>query len=1073
MKGLRMQRKSDNKCSCGGSCNVIGLNKLTRRDFVKFTASGAALASGLTALPIMAGPFEKNDYLKIISEDKGLRPDWVRSLYSRGEKQVYSNRESLEHIGMPIGGFFAGTVYLSGDGRLGLWDIFNRDQEGILPKTISCKGQKVRSRDGARYIEPAPITIPFEQGFGLQINTNGSMQDVPLSAEGFEKVTFNGQYPLGTVDYESSRLPIKATLKAYSPFIPLNLDDSSLPAILMNYTITNTSAKEVEVNLYGKLQNPVCMETRGEASGRLVNKVVSDKEFSAINCFAEPIKEPAQNSRPGIIFEDFEKESYDGWTVDGKAFGDGPIKITDIPGYQGNVAGKGKRVVNSHASSPYKTTAGKDEAVGTLSSRTFKIERNYINFLIGGGAHKDLTCIKLLIDNKVVASTTGKNSNKMTQGSFDVRKYQGQAARLRIVDCFRGGWGNIGVDHIVFTDQKIQSANLFEQRDYGSMSLALIGSRSKDYAVVADRADKTEKRVTGKLEDKLVGTIGTTLKLKPGQSETVSFVITWNFPNFYARGIGGQLVGHSYSARFSTAVDVSQYIADNFDRLTSQTEKWVKTWYDSTLPYWLLDRTMANTSTLATTTCYRFKDGRFWAWEGIGCCPGTCTHVWHYAQAPGRVFPEVERIEREGVNFGIGQHDDGGIGMRTNLKGSNEPAHDGQCGRILGAYREHQMSPDDAFLRRIWPNVKKAIEYLIKCDANGDGLIEGAQPNTLDAAWYGKVSFLQSLYIAALKAGQAMATEMGDTKFAAECSQIATRGAETIEELYNGEYFIQIEDPAHKKEVGVGPGCYIDQVFGQSWAHQVALGRIFDKDKQLSALKSLWKYNFVPDVGPFRDRFKRGRWYAMAGDAGLLMCTWPKGGQNPNFEKHWQYMYFNECMSGFEWQVASHMIYEGMLKEGLAIARAIHDRYDASLRNPYNEIECSDHYARAMASYGAFISICGFEYHGPKGHIAFSPRLTPENFKAPFIAAEGWGTFSQKREENTQTELIDLHWGQLTLRQMAFDLPVGKTARKVQVAVNGNMVKTNHRMTENRVIVSLAEPAKSQAGQEIKIKIHW
>jgi hypothetical protein len=105
-------------------------SKLTRRDFVKFTASSAAIASGLSALPVMAGSFDDNDYLKIITEDKKLSPEWVRSLSTRGQKQTYSDRKALNHIGMPIGGLFAGTVYLSGDGRLWLWDIFNRDQEG-------------------------------------------------------------------------------------------------------------------------------------------------------------------------------------------------------------------------------------------------------------------------------------------------------------------------------------------------------------------------------------------------------------------------------------------------------------------------------------------------------------------------------------------------------------------------------------------------------------------------------------------------------------------------------------------------------------------------------------------------------------------------------------------------------------------------------------------------------------------------------------------------------------------------------------------------------------------------------
>ena len=92
-----------------------------------------------------------------------------------------------------------------------------------------------------------------------------------------------------------------------------------------------------------------------------------------------------------------------------------------------------------------------------------------------------------------------------------------------------------------------------------------------------------------------------------------------------------------------------------------------------------------------------------------------------------------------------------------------------------------------------------------------------------------------------------------------------------------------------------------------------------------------------------------------------------------------------------------------MVQEGLAITRAIHDRYHASRRNPWNEVECGDHYARAMASYGVFLAACGYEYHGPKGHLAFAPRLTPEDFRAAFTTAEGWGTFSQKRDGGTRS----------------------------------------------------------------------
>jgi hypothetical protein len=570
--------------------------------------------------------------------------------------------------------------------------------------------------------------------------------------------------------------------------------------------------------------------------------------------------------------------------------------------------------------------------------------------------------------------------------------------------------------------------------------------------------------------------VSKTVAVPPGGSATVNFLLAWHFPNYYGRGVGGKKVGHSYAARFADGAAVAKYVAAHFDRLAGQTRQWVDTWYDSTLPFWLLDRTMANTSTLATTACYRFKDGRFWAWEGIGCCEGTCTHVWHYAQAPGRLFPELERDQRRRVDFGLAQHPDGGIGMRANLTGSNETAHDGQCGRILGAYREHQMSADPGFLKSIWPNVKRAVEYMFARDGDGDGIVEGPQPNTLDADWFGKISFLASLYLAALRAGAAMADEMGDPDFARRCRAVADRGATSILALFNGEYFYQLEDPKHPNEVGVGTGCYIDQVFGQTWAHWVGLGTLFDRPKQLSALRALWSYNFVPDVGPFRAHFKQGRWYAAAGDAGLLMATWPRGGQNPKFKDHWQYMYFNECMTGFEWQAAAHMVWEGhdqpdLLEHGLAVARAIHDRYDARRRNPYNEVECSDHYSRAMASYGLYLAACGFEHHGPKGHLGFAPRLSPDDFRCAFTAAGSWGTFSQSRTDAGMKAGVRVRHGQLRLKTLALVPRDAARLAAIRVTLDGVPVGASLAREGDRVVVTTAAVVTVRAGQVLELVV--
>ena len=158
-------------------------------------------------------------------------------------------------------------------------------------------------------------------------------------------------------------------------------------------------------------------------------------------------------------------------------------------------------------------------------------------------------------------------------------------------------------------------------------------------------------------------------------------------------------------------------------------------------------------------------------------------------------------------------------------------------------------------------------------------------------------------------------------------------------------------------------------------------------------------------MGPYRRVYPNGRWYAMPGEGGLIMCTWPKGGRAGHGGKVYAGFagYFNECMDGFEYQAAGHMIWEGLLTEGLAVCRSLHERYQATRRNPWNEVECGDHYARSMASYGVYLAACGFEYHGPKGHLGFAPRLGPDDFRGAFTSAEGWGTIAQKRDGRTQT----------------------------------------------------------------------
>jgi hypothetical protein len=436
----------------------------------------------------------------------------------------------------------------------------------------------------------------------------------------------------------------------------------------------------------------------------------------------------------------------------------------------------------------------------------------------------------------------------------------------------------------------------------------------------------------------------------------------------------------------------------------------------------------------------------------------------------------LERDLRERTDFGLAFDPNTGV-IRFRGEGAGL-AVDGQAGCVLRSYREHQMSADDEFLKRNWPKIKRALECLIEKDGDGDGILEGGQHNTLDADWYGPVAWLSGLYLAALRAGEQMANEVGDADFAVRARRIFEGGTRKLAEtLWGGEYFVNKPDPKHPEAINSGTGCHIDQVFGQGWAFQVGLGRVLPEDKTRTALQSLWRYNFAPDVGPYREANKPGRWYAMPGEAGLLMCTFPR--TDWDYQKasgkgaEWAAGYFNECMNGFEYQAAGHMIWEGMVQEGLAVARAVHDRYHASRRNPWNEVECGDHYARSMASYGVFLAACGYEHHGPKGHLGFAPRLTPEDFRAPFTTAEGWGTFSQQGEGGGQKAEVQVKWGRLRLKTLASGVPAGKQVKAAEVRLGGQEIDCQFAQDGDRVLVILEREVVVERGQAVGVEFRW
>lgn len=304
-------------------------------------------------------------------------------------------------------------------------------------------------------------------------------------------------------------------------------------------------------------------------------------------------------------------------------------------------------------------------------------------------------------------------------------------------------------------------------------------------------------------------------------------------------------------------------------------------------------------------------------------------------------------------------------------------------------YREWQLSGDDQFLRDNWSKVKNALAFAwVKggWDGDVDGVMEGCQHNTMDVEYYGPNPQMQFWYLGALRAGEEMAKYVRDNEFADKCRRLYQSGRDwTDANLFNGEYYIQeVRPPKSVKDIHpglkagmgsrnlqdpdfqLGKGCLVDQLVGQYMAHICGLGYLADEKNVKTTLKSIMKYNYIDD---FSDKFNNMRSFVMGKESGLVMASWPNGQPKVPFP------YFTEVMTGFEYTAAVGMIYEGQTDDALKCITSIRDRFDGYKRNPYDEIECGHHYARAMASWSSILALSGFQYSGVKKSISFTANL--------------------------------------------------------------------------------------------------
>ena len=292
------------------------------------------------------------------------------------------------------------------------------------------------------------------------------------------------------------------------------------------------------------------------------------------------------------------------------------------------------------------------------------------------------------------------------------------------------------------------------------------------------------------------------------------------------------------------------------------------------------------------------------------------------------------------------------------------------------------------------------------------------------------------MYLLALNCASKIAKIVGDEQREQKYRKLYEYGkAWTNENLFNGKYFFQkvdIDDKsvvtrlngerywnseANEIKYQIAGGCAIDQMLADF--HAVLIGEecVFDDQKRKTALRAVFKENYKN----MRDVVNMWRIYALNDESGTLMCSYPDGVRVPVLPMP----YVDEVWTGCEYAFATLLIANGMLDEAKTVVKAVRDRFDGYKRNPWNEYECGNNYARSMSSFGLMNAYSGLTYDASKGYIGFNPVISEGKFTWSALGA--WGTVELCKNAVTVVSQSD------GLEIKSFGLPEGRKATSVTV----------------------------------------
>ena len=460
----------------------------------------------------------------------------------------------------------------------------------------------------------------------------------------------------------------------------------------------------------------------------------------------------------------------------------------------------------------------------------------------------------------------------------------------------------------------------------GDANVCLINATSGTYAIGAMGEGWDLTPLMGKAD---VTRLEARASLMSGETREITFGVAWYFPKWTSSD--NEVLTHYYADGPTNAAEVLLpnllEAADNEKMIC----EWQEHVYKSTAPDTLKDAVINGLYILARNSWW-MDDGRFFQSESFTGCPITETFVCRfYGSIPLALFwPELEKATMSQVAAAQAPSGELPFGFGIPM-GSKSPYYHCQhpivsTEFVLLCWRNQLLWRDTCYLKEMFPTVKKALQYAMTLDKDGDGLVDedpgsetGFPANQYYDIWpwWGTSSYTASLWLAALEAGEKMATEAEDAAFASELKGWFEKGSKSFEQkLWTGEYYRLYNDITGGR---ISNTLLTNALCGQWFTSSNGLPDLVPKDQLTKHIQSVHNLNVA--ATPF----------------GAVNGVGPDGKVDESFKDHSSVTTIGEV-----WCFCAMAAAAGMKEEAISLFDRSYENIALLQKTPWNIPWCLD-----------------------------------------------------------------------------------------------------------------------------------